>query len=151
MDKLLKLGVNVLLEKTVGVKPIKDFLNDISSSYFDKLTGEKSLYDELVISMYEIIKQFEKPVYVIIDELDRCRSDFALETLERIKHIFSVKGVKFILVYNEDVMKCIIKSKYGIETNSERHLNKFVQKKYELENTKRLAQWYKNEVDSELV
>ena len=150
MDKLLKLGANVLVEKTVGVKPVKDFLNDLSNTYFDNLTDEKSLYDELITSIKEITKQFDKTVYIIIDELDRCRPDFALETLERIKHIFNVKGVKFILVYNEDVMKSIIKRKYGIETNPERYLNKFVQKKYELENTKRLTQWFKSEVDNDL-
>jgi predicted KAP-like P-loop ATPase len=150
VDKLLKLGANVLIEKTVGVKPIKEFLNDLSNSYFDKLTAEKSLYDELVSTLNEITNQFDKPVYIIIDELDRCRPDFALETLERIKHVFNVKNVKYILVYNEDAMKSIIRKKYGIKTNPERYLNKFVQKTYQMDNTKQYINWFHHEVGSKI-
>jgi len=87
IKNITKLGFNVLLEKTLGSTAIDDFVKNIHDSCFDTLTAEKSMYDELVFSLTEITKNFDKPVYIIIDELDRCRPDFALETLERIKHI----------------------------------------------------------------
>jgi predicted KAP-like P-loop ATPase len=33
------------------------------------------------------------PTFVIIDELDRCRPDYAVKTLEVVKHIFDIPGV----------------------------------------------------------
>ena len=37
------------------------------------------------------------PIIIIIDELDRCRPDYALKVLEQIKHLFSVPEVCFVL------------------------------------------------------
>ncbi len=42
-------------------------------------------------------KEKGKKVIFVIDELDRCRPDYALEVLEVIKHFFSVPGVHFVL------------------------------------------------------
>ncbi len=39
----------------------------------------------------------DKKVVVFVDELDRCRPDFAIEMLERIKHLFCVDGLVFVL------------------------------------------------------
>ncbi|MFO1491587.1 MAG: P-loop NTPase fold protein [Kiritimatiellia bacterium] len=40
------------------------------------------------------------PLVVIVDELDRCRPDFALGLIERIKHLFSTDNVSFVLLAN---------------------------------------------------
>jgi hypothetical protein len=146
---MLKLGFNIFVEKTVGLEPVKEFLNTTYNSCFDEMTSEKSLYDNLISSLTEITETFETPVHIIIDELDRCRPDFALETLERIKHIFHMKNVKFILVYNEEAMKSIIKQKYGAEINADRYLNKFVQKTYSFDNDA-LAWWFENELSNRI-
>ena len=50
---------------------------------------------------------------IVIDELDRCRPSFALEILEKIKHLFSVKNVVFLLVMNKQQLEEAIKSVYG--------------------------------------
>ena len=41
-----------------------------------------------------------RPLVVIIDELDRCKPTYALDLLEKIKHIFDAKNVCFVLVTN---------------------------------------------------
>lgn len=38
------------------------------------------------------------PLVVVVDELDRCRPDYALALLEVVKHFFSVPNVHFVLV-----------------------------------------------------
>jgi hypothetical protein len=81
-------------------------------------------------------------LYIIIDELDRCRPDFALETLERIKHLFHVKNVKYILVYNEKAMNSIINNKYGSGIDANRYIDKFVQLKYQFKNIYKQKNWY---------
>ena len=60
----------------------------------------------------------------IVDELDRCRPTFALAVLERIKHIFGVQGVTFLLVANlKELGKSVLKV-YG-DVDEKRYLEKF--------------------------
>ena len=41
-----------------------------------------------------------QPLVFIIDELDRCRPTFAIELLERVKHIFDVPNIVFVFGIN---------------------------------------------------
>lgn len=146
LKNMLKLGFNILVEKTVVTEPVKNFLNDTYNSCFDELSKEQTLYDELKSILETITEKLEFTLYIIIDELDRCRPDFALETLERVKHLFSVKKVKYIIVYNEKVMKSIIHQKYGVEIDAKRYLDKFIQKSYTLNNTNNYNSWFLHEM-----
>ncbi|WP_419182173.1 P-loop NTPase fold protein [Pantoea ananatis] len=35
------------------------------------------------------------PLFVFVDELDRCRPTYAIEMLETIKHLFSIENVVY--------------------------------------------------------
>lgn len=48
-------------------------------------------------NLVEFIAQDGKPLIFIIDELDRCNPRFAVKVLERVKHLFSVPNIVFIL------------------------------------------------------
>ncbi len=61
---------------------------------------------------------------VIVDELDRCKPDFALDVLERIKHVFGSPGVAFVLVTNFPELQQSVKGAYG-DVAAERYLEKF--------------------------
>ncbi len=65
------------------------------------------------------------PLVFIIDELDRCRPPFALALLERIKHLFSVPGVTFVLVTNLEQLKAAVCGAYGQDTDAHLYLEKF--------------------------
>lgn len=64
------------------------------------------------------------PLTIIVDELDRCRPDFALALLERVKHLFDVQGVAFVLLVNRDQIESYIKSVYG-DVDARAYLLKF--------------------------
>lgn len=66
------------------------------------------------------------PIIFIIDELDRCRPDFALELVEQIKHIFSVQGITFLLVLNRPQLEASVKARYGNDIDASLYLQKFV-------------------------
>lgn len=67
------------------------------------------------------------PIVFIIDELDRCRPDFALELIEQIKHLFSVPGITFLLVLNRKQLEESVRLRYGGDgTNATAYLQKFV-------------------------
>lgn len=56
---------------------------------------------------------------IIIDELDRCRPDYAIKLLERVKHLFNVTNVVFIFTIAYSQLKHTISEVYGnIDTNS---------------------------------
>lgn len=63
---------------------------------------------------------------IVIDELDRCRPDFALTMLEVMKHFFAVDNVHFVLGVNMDELQNSVKARYGNDTNAAKYLQKFV-------------------------
>lgn len=71
---------------------------------------------------------------IFVDELDRCRPDVAMKTLEIIKHFFNVKGLIIIVISNEYSLNQCVKALYGIEcdNDSEWYLNKFFDSKIKL-------------------
>jgi energy-coupling factor transporter ATP-binding protein EcfA2 len=65
------------------------------------------------------------PLVVIVDELDRCRPDFAVKTLERVKHLFAVDNVCFLMVGHFGQVEAAVRGLYGNETNAKLYLEKF--------------------------
>ena len=43
-----------------------------------------------------------RPLVIFVDELDRCRPDFALDVLEKVKHVFDVSSVFFVFAVNKE-------------------------------------------------
>lgn len=70
----------------------------------------------------------ERPLAIIIDELDRCRPDYAVKTLETIKHFFNIPNIIFILGMDPLQIESAISVLYGkkIEDNSSEYLRKFI-------------------------
>jgi energy-coupling factor transporter ATP-binding protein EcfA2 len=65
------------------------------------------------------------PLVFIIDELDRCRPNFALSLLEQIKHLFSVDGVCFVLVTHLPQIETVVRGHYGSDMDARIYLEKF--------------------------
>jgi KAP family P-loop domain len=66
-----------------------------------------------------------KPFVYLIDELDRCRPTFAIELLERIKHLFEVPGIVFVLALDRTQLQHSIRSVYGAEFDAAGYLRRF--------------------------
>ena len=67
-----------------------------------------------------------KPVVIIIDELDRCKPTFAVQLIERVKHLFDVPNLVFVLLLNRNQLEKAVKGVYGAETDASAYLGKFV-------------------------
>jgi energy-coupling factor transporter ATP-binding protein EcfA2 len=65
------------------------------------------------------------PIVFIIDELDRCKPPFALDLLEKIKHVFSVPGVHFVLVTHLTQLEHFVRFSYGDGIDARTYLQKF--------------------------
>lgn len=76
----------------------------------------------------------DSPIIVFIDELDRCRPDYAVDILEVIKHTLNVPNVYFVLITNTHQLKAAINHRYGNQVNAQRYLDKFVKFSFSLPN-----------------
>lgn len=54
------------------------------------------------------------PLLVIIDELDRCRPDYAITLLESIKHLFNETGIVFLISMDADQIFSVIEHTFGL-------------------------------------
>ncbi|MEM8782302.1 MAG: P-loop NTPase fold protein [Planctomycetota bacterium] len=74
-----------------------------------------------------------QPVFVFIDELDRCRPSFAVELLERIKHLFDVPNVVFVLaVARKQLSHAAASVLHFPPDRADDYLARFVDLEYEL-------------------
>ncbi len=75
----------------------------------------------------------EKPVVFIIDELDRCRPNYAVEVLEQIKHLFSVPGIVFVLSIDKEQLGNAVRGFYGSDRiDADEYLRRFFDLEYKI-------------------
>lgn len=100
-------------------------------------------HDDYLIAFKKSLKNFIASIpahrlVVIVDELDRCRPDYAMKTLEIIKHFFDIEGLFIIVPTNERSLQKCVKALYGIDEGnhnnqeSEYYFNKFFTNKLNL-------------------
>lgn len=120
-------GADIPEEFASGMEEIKEGSKSLIDQSLESLIKDQVEAEKNLTTLKEALTDIASfhPIILIIDELDRCRPDFAVMMLETIKHAFDVKNVKIILVTNVDQLKATIKHSYGSETNSHDYLYKF--------------------------
>lgn len=72
-------------------------------------------------------------IVLVVDEIDRCKPDYAVKALETIKHFFDIEGLFIILTTKLDFMDSICEAYYGHPqcaiNMGEGYIQKFVQSK----------------------
>lgn len=71
-----------------------------------------------------------KALFVLIDELDRCRPSYAVSLLERVKHLFSVQGIIFVFGTNTSQLGHCVAGAYGSSFDGHNYLNRFFDRAY---------------------
>ncbi|SCC14004.1 MULTISPECIES: KAP family P-loop NTPase fold protein [Snodgrassella] len=67
-----------------------------------------------------------KPLVIFIDELDRCRPNFAIEVLEKAKHLFNVDNIIFVLATDKTQLGHSIRAVYGQGLDVNGYLRRFI-------------------------
>jgi KAP family P-loop domain len=88
----------------------------------DNVDKNRSSISAVQSALKSIQNEFNKPILILVDELDRCRPDFAIEVLETIKHFFSIEGIFTLIGVDENVLHSIIKKRYGNQIDCEGYL-----------------------------
>lgn len=103
--------------------------------HHDKITNFKSALEEFAKT-----NDAERTV-IFVDELDRCRPDYAVKTLERIKHLFEVPGLVFVLAIDKEQLRHTINGLYGAKLDADKYLRRFIDFDYLLKKPNRSAYW----------
>lgn len=102
--------------------------HSIRSNAISKLKEE---LESLAKTLEELAK-INLPIYIFVDELDRCRPTYAIRLLEGMKHIFNARGICFIVATNMHQLGESIKSQYGNGFNANLYLKRFFEIIYRL-------------------
>ena len=130
----LKAGVSWVLKQD-ATDIADDFESDLKKAGDEAINHAVELMlndhmkaDESIIALQKTLMALvkENPVVIFIDELDRCRPDFAISMLESIKHVFSVEGVQFVLVVNLEQLEATVNHCYGDKVVARQYLDKFI-------------------------
>lgn len=139
---ILPILIKSLLEKHIDSKSLQDNLKDITEeakNIFKEEIDEYLHRKDNIIEFKKSLSKFvadttdDKPLVFIIDELDRCRPNYAVSLLEQIKHFFSVPNIVFVLSIDKKQLEYAIKGVYGNDNiDSEEYLRRFIDIEYSL-------------------
>lgn len=111
ISNAVRLGTVGLLD--LDPKELKSVGEHVFEDYMKVRQHREELRERLSELASKIVKDTGKPLVFIIDELDRCRPTFAIELLERTKHIFDVQNIIFVFGMDRKQLSASIKSVYG--------------------------------------
>ena len=120
LDNPLLRGIKVLRERQKEKDAESDFgYNKTAPTNAQIKNKLKALFDE-------IINEHGERLILFVDELDRCKPDFAVRVLERLKHYFTIDDrVKIVFSVNINQLEHTIKHFYGDDFDSHRYLDRF--------------------------
>lgn|GEM_PF-158138 len=92
---------------------------------FAKLREQKNIHELISAFLENLLAEQGNRLVVFVDELDRCKPNYAVQLLERIKHYFSSDLVTFVFSVNLDQLQHTIKRYYGNDFDACRYLDRF--------------------------
>jgi len=113
-------------------KEIEEYTSKIGETIFDDYKEKSSLKRQFKNALIEYQESINKKVVIFIDELDRCRPLYAIETLERIKHFFDLDNFIFILSMDKTQLSHSVSTIYGNGMDSIGYLRRFIDLEFTL-------------------
>ena len=127
--------VSEKLEELVDSE-IEKKIGDTLDDYMSKEDNIKTFQDTLEWIIWD---NWERLIF-IVDELDRCRPDFALRLLERMKHFFGIPWVYFVLWVNKKQLEVYIQKIYW-NIDAWTYLQKFIDFEFLLPKNHDIDRW----------
>ena len=126
-DKISQKDAAVEAVKSMWDSAPDEMVDRLSAEYQEQVTAIKKIREELT-GLAETLAancSAKTPVIVLIDELDRCRPNYAIELLEVVKHFFTTEKFVFVIASDTKQLRESIKTIYGDKFDSEIYLRRF--------------------------
>lgn len=127
--------------KELGKKTIK-FLTGLE--YGENCLEKVNLFEDIIDNndikkiwttlLDEIINENCNKLYIIIDDLDRCRPEYAVKMFERLQHFANDQRVVFVLAIDYEEILSMIEHFYGYRDSGNRFLEKVIDQFIDLDN-----------------
>jgi hypothetical protein len=129
---------------TLGVVDLKDIADqiekasreeiakaagEIGSDFVSEYIATKKSVEEFRRALEDAVgksAEMGSKIVVIIDELDRCRPDYALRVLEVVKHLFLVPGLTFLIAADVTILARAVHVAYGIGSDAVGYLGRLI-------------------------
>ena len=151
--QLLKLAtsgaIRFLTGGTLDIAPLLEKQSDHASQFSTENRLSKYLDAKNHIKEFKCVLQDlavalsesheNRPLVVVIDELDRCRPSYAVELLEVVKHLFGVDRIVFVLAINRSELAHSVRALYGSGFDADNYLRRFFDVDFQLPEPERRA------------
>lgn len=136
--EILKAGVKKLTGLDTDI--VKASIDETTDIFQEKINSYKEHKDELEefrknLGGYVTTEAQDNahPIVFFIDELDRCNPHYAVKLLERVKHLFEVPNIIFVLAVNIKQLQYAIQGYYGSSNiDGQEYLKRFIDLNYTL-------------------
>ena len=114
-----------------------DMASESTSDLIEAFQREKASLEQFRDALEKAVDALTKedrsrPLIFFIDELDRCRPTYAIELLERVKHVFDVRNMVFVLSIDKKQLEAITSAVYGERIDAPEYLRRFIDLEYAL-------------------
>lgn len=120
---------------TIGETEAKELTDVALDKFFEEALKSHSLKQDAIKDLKKSIEELlqyladkdevKLPLYFYVDELDRCRPDYAIKLLEGVKHLFNAQGICFVFSTNLSQLSASARAVYGQGFDAERYLKRF--------------------------
>lgn len=122
---------------SITEEAISEYVSGSLTDAVDAYTAQRALISKfrssLETSINDLVKDSDKDKIVFfVDELDRCRPSYAVDLLERIKHLFDIENVIFILSLDKTQLGISLGAVYGEKIDSAEYLRRFIDLEFRL-------------------
>ena len=132
--QMIRSVVKAVIDNHIG--DVSQSIEEQTGQAFEKAVNSFDGKEKSMVSLKENLEKLawnvnqesgdEKPLVFIIDELDRCRPDYAVRMLEVLKHFFVVKNIVFVCAVDKKHLEDSICGFYGSEKiNASEYLRRF--------------------------
>lgn len=120
-----------------AAKKMEELYDSEGKALLEKFHVAQRTIAEFKKQLKEVVASFRAglkcPLFILIDELDRCRPTYAVALLERVKHLFDVDEIVFVMATDTEQLRHSIGALYGINFAAGRYLRRFFDETYRFE------------------
>ena len=121
----------IVTKGVVSTEAIKAFTEARQAQVFSDYEAAKKTTEQFAKKLEAAAKSIlenskHKKIIFFVDELDRCRPTFAVHLLERIKHLFDIQNIFFVLSVDKAQLEASMRGVYGTDTDAPEYLRRFI-------------------------
>ena len=126
------LDLNEIYESVIA-DTVSGSIGDVVDMFSTEKKAIEQLREELLKFTTSLKTENEGARAIIfLDDLDRCRPTYAIEVLERIKHVFNVENLLFVVSLDRKQLGISLGAVYGTGIDSEEYVRRFIDLDFEL-------------------